>query len=76
MSTTQAVLQGQDTAIQTDLFMSFELSDKKWQLTLSDGRRGQSRDSVEAGDTAAVLQCIGKAKERCKLDPQAKVHSC
>jgi transposase len=76
MSTTQTVLQGQDTAIQTDLYMSFELSDKKWQLTLSDGRRGPSRYSVDAGDTAAVLQCIGKAKERCKLDPQAKVHSC
>lgn len=76
MSATQIVLQGQDTLIPADLYMSFELSDKKWQLTLSDGRQGPSRYSVEAGDTAAVAQCIGKAKERCKLDPQAKVHSC
>jgi hypothetical protein len=56
--------------------MSFELSDKKWQLTLSDGRRSPSRYSVDAGDTAAAMQCIAKAKERCKLDPAAKVHSC
>lgn len=73
---TQIVLQGRDTGIPADLYMSFELGDKKWQLTLSDGRRGPSRYSVDAGDTAAVTQCIGKARERCKLDPQAKVHSC
>src|SRR2546426_3268746 len=76
MSTTQIALPEQDTAIQADLYMSFELSDKKWQLTLSDGRRGPSRYRVEAGDTAAVAQCIAKARERCKLQAQAKVHSC
>ena len=76
MSITQTVLQGQDTVIQADLYLSFELSDKQWNLTLSDGRRGPSRYSVEAGDTGAVMQCIVKAKARCKLDPRAKVHSC
>lgn len=73
---TQIVLQVQDTGNPADLYMSFELSDKKWQLTLSDGRRGPSRYSVDAGDTAAVTQSIAKAKERCKLEPQAMVHSC
>lgn len=76
MTTTQWILQGKQEADPAALYMSFELGDKKWQLTLSDGHRGPSRYNVEAGDTAAVLQCIGKAKERCKLDPQAKVHSC
>ncbi|UUZ66124.1 hypothetical protein LP417_29295 [Polaromonas sp. P1-6] len=76
MSTTQIAQSGQDTAIQADLYMSFELSDKKWQLTMSDGRRGSSRYSVEAGDMATVVQCIGKARERCKLQAQAKVYSC
>lgn len=77
MTTTQSILQGKEEADATAaLYMSFELGDKKWQLTLSDGHRGPSRYNVEAGDTAAVLQCIGKAKERCKLDPQAKVHCC
>lgn len=70
------ILQGQDTEIQADLYMSFELGDKKWMLTPSDGRRGPSRYSVDAGDTAAVADCIRKARERCKLEPQAKVHSC
>ena len=76
MSTSQMVLQGQDTATQVDLYMSFELSDKKWQLTMSDGRRGPSRYSVEAGDTATVATCIAKARERCKLQAKAKVYSC
>jgi transposase len=55
MSTTQTVPQGKDTAIQDELYMSFELGDKSWKLTISDGRRGPSRFSVRAGDTAAVL---------------------
>jgi transposase len=76
MSTTQAVPQREDTAIQGELYMSFELGDKSWKLTVSDGRRGPSRFNVDAGDTATVAQCIGKARERCKLEPQAKVHSC
>lgn len=75
MSTTQLVLLGKEESAADALYMSFELSDKKWQLTLSDGRRGPSRYSVEAGDTDAVLHCLGKARERCKLEPHCKVHS-
>ena len=56
--------------------MSFELGDKKWKLTASDGRRGPSRYSVDAGDKDSGPDCIRKAKERCKVEPQAKVHSC
>jgi transposase len=59
-----------------DLYLSFELGDKRWALTMSDGRRGPSRYSVYAGDRAAVLECIGKAKARCRLEPHTKVHSC
>jgi hypothetical protein len=57
MSTTQTVPQGKDTAIQGQLYVSFELGDKSRKLTASDGRRGPSRFSVHAGDTAAVLDC-------------------
>ena len=70
------VLQGQDTEIQADLYMSLELGDKKWMLTLTDGRRGPSRYNMDAGDTAVVADGIRKAKERCGLAAQAKVHSC
>ena len=76
MSTTQTVPQGKDTAIAGELFMSFELGDKSWKVTASDGRRASSRYSVDAGDVAAVARCIGKARDRCKLEPHAKVHSC
>src|SRR3989441_6617596 len=76
MSTTQIAQSGQDTEIQADLYMSLELGDKKWMLTLSDGRRGPSRYGVDAGDTAAVADCIRKAKQRCGLAAETKVHSC
>lgn len=76
MSTTQTVLQGMDTASQGDLYLSFELGDKKWKLTASDGYRAPSQYSVDAGDKEAVLGVVRKAKARCKLEPQAKMHSC
>src|SRR5437899_9598484 len=76
MSNTQIVLQGMDTVIQCELYMSLELGDKKWMLTLSDGRRGPSRYGVDAGDTAAVADGMRKAKARCGLAAEAKVHSC
>jgi transposase len=65
-----------DTAITGDLFVSFELGDKSWKVTASDGRRGASRYNVDAGDTVAVAHCIDRARERCRLEPQAKVRSC
>ena len=76
MSTTQTVPQVKDTAIAGELYMSFELGDKSWKVTASDGHRGPSRYNLDAGDTGAVANCIGKARERCKLEPQARVHSC
>jgi transposase len=76
MQTTQTTPQGKDTAIQGGLYMSFELGDKSWKLTMSDGRRGPSRYTVDAGDTVAVLECLTKARTRCGLSAQCKVHSC
>ena len=76
MQTTQTTPQGKDTASQGDLYVSFELADKTWKLSLSDGRRGPSRYTVDAGDTVAVLECLTKARTRCGLSAQCKVHSC
>ena len=76
MQTTQTTPQGKDTASQSDLYVSFELADKKWKLSLSDGRRSPSRHTVDAGDTVAVLECLTKARTRCGLSAQCKVHSC
>ncbi len=76
MKTTQTVPQTEHTGIRGELYMSFELADKTWKLTLSDGRRGPSRYTVDAGDTVAVLECLSKARARCSLSARCKVHSC
>ncbi len=76
MKTTQTVPQIEHTVIQAQLYMSFELADKTWRLTISGGRRGPSRYTVDAGDTVAVLECLSKARTRCGLSAQCKVHSC
>jgi transposase len=56
--------------------MAFELGEKNWKLSLSDGARSPSHYTVAAGDTAALLECIAKSKARCGLAPQARVGSC
>jgi transposase len=76
MKSTQAVLEGKDTAIEPALYMSFELSDKSWKLTFSDGRSAPRRFNVAAGDHAVVLECIARAKARCGLPASARTHSC
>ena len=43
MKSTQAVLEGKDTAMEPALYMSFELGDKAWKLTFGDGRRNPGR---------------------------------
>jgi transposase len=76
MATTQTVLHGKDTSTVGELYMSLELGDRSWKLTIGDGRRGPSRYSVEAGDTAAVLDCVAKARARCDVSAEATLHSC
>ena len=76
MATTQTVLHGKDTASQGELYMSLELGDRSWKVTIGDGRRAPSRYSVDAGDTAAVLDCVAKARARCGVSAEAMVHSC
>src|SRR3989454_5651926 len=56
--------------------MSFELGDKKWMLRSAAAGRAPSRYGMDAGDTAVVVDCIRKAKERCGLAAETKVHSC
>jgi transposase len=69
-------LQGQHTTIVGRLYVAFELGDKSWKLSLGDGVRAPSRCTVVAGDTAAVLTAIAKAKARCHLGTDAPVRSC
>jgi transposase len=76
MNAPQIVLQGKGTATTGHLYMAFELSEKSWKLALGDGARGPSRYTVTVGDKEAVLDRIAKAKARCGLAKDAKVHSC
>lgn len=76
MQTTQTSPKVKVPAIQGVLFLSFELGDKSWKVTVSDGHRGPSRYSVDAGDKDAVAHCIERARERCKFDALPQVHSC
>jgi transposase len=68
--------QGKDTGEASELYMAFELAEKNWKLSLSDGAHSPSRHTVGAGDTMALLECISKAKARCGLCAEARVHSC
>jgi transposase len=72
----ETVLRDKDTTTGGALYLSFELGDKRWTLTLSDGRRGPSRHTVSAGARADVLACTAKARSRCRLPASAPVHSC
>jgi transposase len=76
MNASGTALQGKHTGEASELYMAFELGEKNWKLSLSDGARSPSHYSVTAGDTAALLECIAKAKARCGLAPEARVHSC
>ena len=76
MNASGAALRGKHTGEARALYMAFELGEKNWKLALGDGARSPSRYTVAAGDTAALLECIAKAKARCGLAPEASVHSC
>jgi transposase len=76
MNASGTALQRQHTVAASELYMAFELGEKSWKLSLGDGARSPSRYTVAAGDTAALLECIAKAKARCALAPEASVASC
>ena len=75
-STSEAVLQVERTPAARHLYVSLELADKRWRLTASEGTRVVSRYTVAAGDQAAVLECVRKARARFRLGTEAPVHSC
>jgi len=55
MNALETALQGKRTEVAAHLCKAFRLSDKKWQLVLSDGGRAPSRYTVDAGDQRAAL---------------------
>ncbi|NVI09651.1 IS110 family transposase [Paraburkholderia youngii] len=76
MDASDTALRGQNTTAGGRLYMSFELGEKSWKLSLGDGQRAPSRCTVAAGDTTAVLTAIANARARCHLGANAPVYSC
>lgn len=76
MTAPETALESKHRTIQPDLYASFELGDKRWKLTFGNGSRNPSRCTVTAGDEAAMLERIRKAKQRFGLSQDATVHSC
>jgi transposase len=65
-----------DTSVASVLYMALELSASKWRIGLADGKRSASQHTVAAGDLAALLRVIDKAKKRCRLSAAVRVTSC
>lgn len=76
MESTRTVLRDQDTPLTLALYVSFELGEKSWTLTYSNGRRSAGRFVLAAGDQAAVLTHLARAKTLCALVDSAAVYSC
>ena len=76
MNAHETALQGKHTVAGPVLYMAFELADRKWKLAVSDGARAPSRHTVEAGDTTAVLACLGRATSRVGLVGSVLIRSC
>jgi transposase len=76
MTAPETTLQGKDKAAARSLYVSLELSDKHWRLSFGDGSRSPSRCTVAAGDVAAVMERVRKAKFRFVLAADAPVHTC
>jgi transposase len=76
MNASLTALHAQDTSAQRDLYMSFELGDRDWKLTLGDGRCAPKRHVVSSGDKQAVLQRIESVRAKLGMNSGSQVHSC
>ena len=58
------------------LYMSLELGDKQWKLSVGDGRNTVSQFRIAAGDQVGVTDCIVRAGKRFKTPACAHVRTC
>jgi transposase len=76
MNAPEAALQAKHTVATPALYIAFELAERKWKLAVSDGTRAPSRYTVDAGDRAAVLACLARAKSRSGRGAAVRLRSC
>lgn len=73
--TNEQMTQRIDSTEKGKMYLSFELSNKKWLLMFSDGMKRRQK-AIEAGNTVEFEIEIEKAKERFKMDDDVEIHSC
>ena len=76
MEPNQVALQGTSVTRGPKLFVSLELADKKWRVAISDGGTRVSEYTVSAGEGAALMAVIERARSRFGLGRDVKVLSC
>jgi transposase len=76
MGSSQVALQGTSVTRTGKLFVSLELSDKKWRVAASEGGTRVREYMVSAGDGPALLAVIERARARFGLGKDAAVLSC
>lgn len=64
-----------DSTGKQDLYISLELSDKKWKLTFGDGKRKRER-TITAADREAFQEEVVKARKHFKLAEGCRIYSC
>jgi transposase len=65
----------QDSTRKQVLYISLELSDKRWKLTFGDGQRKRER-TIAAGDLKAFQEELAKARKHFKLAEDCTIYSC
>lgn len=75
MKKTQRTLRKEETVIEDVLYIAFELSQNKWKLGFSDGKKIRFKD-INARNLGQLQEEIGKAKERFKFKDNVRIVSC
>jgi transposase len=70
-----AILQTNDTALASALYMATELSNKKWKLGFSNGEKNRII-TIDAGDWPALTAAINLARTKLYCAPDCHVVSC
>ena len=70
-----AILQANDTALSSTLYMAMELSNRKWKLGFSNGEKNRII-TIDAGDWPALTAAIDLAKTKLYCAPDCHVVSC
>lgn len=75
MKKTQRILQSEDTTKRIVLHLAFELSQNKWKLGFSDGKKVRFK-TIVARDLERLREEIEKAKGRFLLEGDVRIVSC